>query len=229
MAKEGHMSELIILRVLVGSRAYGLERPDSDYDYREVVAYPTSEVLSLGGVQKEESWDLGRVAPRQDETAYELRHFLDLACHSNPSILEVFRAPVEEEHSEYGPRLRDLMQYVWEPKRVADAFGGYSKNQRKKFLENKDGRRWKYAVAYLRVLYQGIDLLLTGDFHLPLNRGRTDFLRRVGLGAVSMGDVVEAAEKHREALELLSEQHAKKSKDLGPVNEFLLDVRKNHW
>ena len=37
-----------ILKVLTGSRAYGLDTPESDYDYHGVYVTPTSELLAIG-------------------------------------------------------------------------------------------------------------------------------------------------------------------------------------
>ena len=45
-----------ILKVLVGSRAHGLARPDSDYDYRGVYVTPTRELFSLRHKLKDKTW-----------------------------------------------------------------------------------------------------------------------------------------------------------------------------
>ena len=67
--------------------------------------------------------------------------------------------------------LRDLFPYVWSSKCVYDSFKGYSHNQHKKMFDEKEEfakRRFKYAVAHLRVLLQGIELLATGDFSVEI-------------------------------------------------------------
>lgn len=38
----------VILRTIVGSKAHGLARADSDTDYREVFVIPPSQMLALG-------------------------------------------------------------------------------------------------------------------------------------------------------------------------------------
>lgn len=220
------MTSQVILRTLVGSHAHGLATPESDYDYRGVFVVPTPEILSLSYKPHPTSWLEGK----EDDTSYELGHFLHLATQCNPTILEVFRAPAKTT-TVVGTHLQKLFPSVWEPKRVADAFGGYSLNQRKKFLDDKDGRRWKYAVAYIRVLLQGVELLSTGDFHVdvletyPLGMklvtpriresagGRISltapefsvtswpqYLRALKAGQVSLGNVIEVAESIREHL-----------------------------
>ena len=74
-----------ILKVLVGSRAHGLARPDSDYDYCGVYVTPTRELLSLRHKPKDKTWVEGA---REDDTSYEVGHFLREATRSSPAMLE---------------------------------------------------------------------------------------------------------------------------------------------
>ena len=116
----------IILKVLVGSRAHGLEDENSDYDYRAVYVLPTSKILSLGYKYKGNDWIEGK----EDNTAYEIGQFLHLATQCNPSILEVFKDPIMYSSLD-GTKLRDIFPYVWNPKGAFDAFVGYGLYQRK--------------------------------------------------------------------------------------------------
>ncbi|KKK67334.1 hypothetical protein LCGC14_2955100, partial [marine sediment metagenome] len=149
-----------ILRVLCGSRAYGLHDDDSDFDYHGIFVVPTNRLLSIGPKIRETAWVEGT---EQDNTAWEVGHFLKLAVQCNPTILETFVAPVEMQDG-WGERVRALFPYVISRKQVYEAFRGYSRNQRKKMFEPTGGvrageRMWKFAVAYIRVLYHGIRLL----------------------------------------------------------------------
>lgn len=217
-----------VLKTLVGSHAHGLARPDSDMDYRGVFVVRTSDLLRLGGSTKTTSWIEGN----EDDTNYEIGHFLHLATKSNPSILEVFKAPVVEA-TEEGLALRDLFPYVWSSKGVHDAFVGYSLNQRKKMLSDDEQysvRRWKYAVAYIRVLINGIDLLRTGDFSVEV--ADPDFreaLLAVRRGELRIGSVVDFAEGLKEDLAQAYEHNASKKTDEEKINEFLLKIRKENW
>ena len=162
----------LILKVLTGSRAHHLHTEQSDYDYRGVFVQPTKAILSLLGHPKQTSWVECRVPEeggrKEDDTAWEIGHFLHLATHSNPSILEVFAAPIMEA-TEEGKAMQALLPYVWSPSSVRDAFIGYGLNQRKKMLENKDARPNKYAVAYLRTLIQGVGLLEHGTIPIRMD------------------------------------------------------------
>lgn len=193
-----------ILKCVVGSYAHGLATEKSDIDYRTVYVTPTSELLKLGvGPYKGTTWIEGET---EDNTAYEIGHFLHLSSKSNPSILEVFKAPIiledgfviknepcggildqcpfdQNEHAGYFTRfkdynhmppwyyLRQLFPFIWSSKGVYEAFRGYSHNQHKKLFDERDEfskRKGKYAVAHLRVLLSGIELLSTNNFDVKV-------------------------------------------------------------
>jgi predicted nucleotidyltransferase len=221
-----------ILKVLVGSRAHGLSTSQSDYDYRGVFVQPTSVILGLSGVTQHTHWvegrDVAEGGKKEDDTAWEIGHFLKLATHCNPSILEVFAAPVEHATDE-GEELRALLPYIWHPKGVRDAFIGYGLNQRKKMLEGKDSRPYKYAVAYLRVLCQA-ERLLTHK-HLLVDFTRHEEYQTLLLfknRMASPGDVINKCLEWQERVEAAAETCNQKP-NLEPVEQFLLNVRRKHW
>lgn len=147
----------VILKTLVGSQVHGLATPQSDFDYRGVFVVPTNVILSVNGKYDNTSWIEGK----EDNTAHEIKDFLQLAIHSNPSVLETLVSPIAEADA-WGRELCDLFPLLWNSEGVFSAFSGYSNNQRKKFLEDKDDRPWKYATAYIRVLLLGCELLEHG-------------------------------------------------------------------
>jgi len=228
----------LILKCLVGSRAHGLHTLESDFDYRGVYVEPTQKILSLGYKYKGSGWFEGK----EDQTMYEIGHFLHLALKCNPSILEVFMAPrVRRRNELYGEELRRnfdfgsdlcrLFPYIWNPKNAFDAFVGYGLNQRKKMLDKKDSRPRKYAVAYLRTLWNLYDLLVTGKFNLKVTD--PDFRKELeeikySTGPLDLGYVINRAESltaHAEGVLPLCQHKAEPEK----VNQFLLKIRKEYW
>ena len=229
-----------ILKCIVGSQAHELAGPDSDFDYRGVFIVPTSEILKLGGSVKHTSWIEGK----EDDTSWEIGHFLNLAAHCNPTILEVFLAPTMKESfvknpsqeiiklniTPEGEELRELFPKVWNSQGVRDAFIGYGLNQRKKFLEEKDGRPAKFAVAYLRTLYQAYHLLTTGTF--PISMKGTEIyetLKEWKTGKYEIGDVIQKCHGWQKLVELAFEKNPDKQTDVDAVNRFLLKIRKENW
>ena len=96
-------TDTCILKVVVGSHAHGLAGPDSDKDFRSVFVLPTAELFRVGfkyqgtRMMKEED----------DETAWEIGHFLQLALQGHPLVLETLVAPVVT-MDDWGTELRQL-------------------------------------------------------------------------------------------------------------------------
>ena len=214
----------IILKVLTGSRAHGLADKNSDYDYKAVYVLPTSKILSLGYKYKGNDWIEGK----EDNVAYEIGHFLQLATHCNPTILEVFKAPIIEATRD-GRELQRLFPYVWNPKQAFDAFVGYGLNQRKKFLDKKDNRQNKYAVAYIRTLHNLIELLGYKDFSVEIkNEIVKAQLLEYKNGDYTLGEIINVAESLIKKAKINLET-CKHKPNLDKVNQFLVDIRKRHW
>lgn len=233
------MSETEILKVLVGSQAHGLANKDSDFDYRAVFVVPTSELLSLGAKPKTTSWLEGK----EDNTSWELAHFLNMAYHCNPTILECFLAPLICSHSKtiaddtcqaHHPlafELRALFPHVWNSVDVSNAFVGYGLNQRKKFLDDKEGRGPKFAVAYLRTLYQAYELLTTGTFTVRIGDLEVigELLKDWKAGKYDVGEVVGLCYDWEQKVKKAFKDNPDKQTNREPINEFLLKVRKENW
>lgn len=236
----------LLLRVLVGSRAHGLSDDTSDYDFRTVYAVPTSLLLSVGetpsgGRPDLTVWQEKKVGEDQDVTGWEIGHYLSLALRCNPTILEVLAAPPMllpsvdsaddvRRMQRYGAGLQRLFSAIWTPHRVHDAFVGYGVNQRKKFLDGKDKRRAKYAVAYLRVLFQADTLLRTGV--LPISMIGTPvegILRRWRTGVFTLGEVVDQTDAWTDRVDRALAASPVRVPNLTVVNEFLLSVRMKFW
>ena len=212
-----------ILKVLVGSQAHGLADKDSDYDYRAVYVDQTSEILSLGHKYKGSDWIEGK----EDNTSYEIGHFLQLATRCNPTILEVFMAP-EIRTTEDGKKLQELFQYVWNPKDSFNAFVGYAHNQRKKMIDKKSGRQDKFSVAYIRTLINLIFLLHSKSFDLKVKTAYKSRLLQIRQGKWSAGKVLDWADKLQKKA-FTEYQNCNQVQSIDKVNEFLLDIRKRYW
>jgi len=213
-----------ILKVLVGSRAHGLNDKNSDYDYRGVFVVPTDDLFKIGNTKKNTSWVEGKV----DDTSWEVSHFLKLAVKCNPSVLEVFLAP-EVSVTQDGKELIALFPYVWNSVDVMNAFIGYGHNQRKKFLEKKDGRPDKFAVAYIRTLRNAYQLLTTGTFDVEVKDSMLkECLLRYKKGIYRIGEIIDYAERLENKVREAYLANSKKETDIDKINQYLINLRRKY-
>ncbi len=210
-----------ILKVLIGSQAHGLAGPESDADYRSVYVIPTEQMFRVGFKPPGTRMAKGL----EDETSWEVGPFLALAMNCHPLILETLVAPVITA-DRWGEELRALLPAIWSPQRAYEAYLGYAGNQRRKYLDKKDARPAKYAVAYLRTLYNLCELLEFGTLTMrvidtPI--GRT--LAEIKGGVIRTGDVIDLAEYWMGecATRLASCRH---QPDPKAVDDYLIRLRK---
>lgn len=161
----------VITEVVVGSRLHGLNNEDSDYDYRGIHMHELKEVLSPFKTLKNTSWIEGD----NDNTSYELADFCKQATHGNATILEVFFSNQIKETSPIADKMRLNWQKFIDTERFVEASRGYAHNQYNKMnLFESQGlkgqeRTSKFAIAYLRVLWQCAEFLKTGKFKCQID------------------------------------------------------------
>lgn len=231
----------LILKTLVGSRAYGIAREDSDYDYRGVFQVPTSEIVGLNSFTKNKQWIEGNT----DEAYFELGHFLHLAVKSNPSIMDIFVAPILQSDNG-GRELRNLFPHVWSAEAVQNAWLGKAKHQQTKMLDPKQKRVWKFAAEYLRLALTASNLLTFGYYDLEIRRtyrplehlggtfAKADF-RQLMLdikdGKMKVGEIVDLTEQAIQEVKRLAVEGPYKDQrsDEERINEFLVAARKEYF
>jgi predicted nucleotidyltransferase len=181
-----------VLRVLVGSHAYGMATPQSDHDYLEVYLEPTDHLLGLD--EPPDGWCAKEGT--SDAQYWELRKYCRLALAGNPGALELLFAP------HWLVKVRSLEGWMLtSPKTVWFVTGGAGAHGlRDAFLSKqaharyrgfvysqssrmvKDGRSshghaipegqaydLKAAAHCLRLLVQGTELLGTGTLTVDVS------------------------------------------------------------
>lgn len=157
----------LILQAVLGSHAYGMARPDSDYDRKGV--YVSSAIDLLGLRPPKDT--ITRTDP--DYEYHEVGKFCRLALKCNPTVLEqlFLETDAYEVLTIEGEWLRAGRWSFLSSERVRGAFGGYAMDQIERLQRRGDGsfssdtrkRREKHARHCFRLMAQGIDLLLTGN------------------------------------------------------------------
>ncbi len=148
----------VILKCIVGSRAYGLDHEKSDVDRRGIYQSPAQLHWSLEAVP-------GQLEIKEtDECYWELEKFITLALKANPNVLEVLYTPIVEEASGAGQIILDHREYFLS-KLVYQTYSRYVLSQFKKMtnrVERGDDIPWKPAMHLIRLLLCGITILEEG-------------------------------------------------------------------
>jgi predicted nucleotidyltransferase len=132
-----------ILIGLAGSHGYGLNRPESDYDYRGVFIAPKRYYLGFDQIeQKDSGWDevgiFSFLDGNKDTVIYELRKIIQLLAGANPNVLELLWL-------NHYPVLTSVGQYlinhrkIFLTKKVKHTYSGYAFAQIKKMETH---RKW---------------------------------------------------------------------------------------
>jgi uncharacterized protein len=191
----------ILLRGVVGSRAYGLDHATSDIDRMAVYAAPTRQLLGLGPAPE------AITTSQPDVVTFELARFLQLALGSNPQVMELLWLPagLYETTTMLGMELVRLRQAFLSEPGVHHAYLGCAKRLMEKLkMVNKaeDGKAKRQRLAktarhLARHLRQGLHLYATGRLLVRLDADVAEQCRAVGIRAAN-GELYPAEQMIRE-------------------------------
>lgn len=191
-----------ILVVLGGSHAYGTHTPDSDVDYRGIMAATPEMLVGLG------SWDHQYECRDPDAVIYTLPKFVRLALAANPNILDVLFAPVDVvlQSTPLGDELRAMARRFLS-RRVARTYLHYASAQLKRLRVQNTGSRHgvhqelmdrfhydtKNGMHLVRLYRMGYEILTTGE--VRVRRDDAQELLAIRNGAWSLRQMEEYAEE----------------------------------
>ncbi len=185
----------VLLSGVVGSRAYGLNGPDSDYDRAAVHLRPTADFL---GLKLPQLSDVHQGQVGDDSTSHEVGKFLNLVLACNPTASELLWLPEHcyETVTNEGRDLIRMRSSFLFAKGVRNAYLGYAHAQGKRVRREfaTEGRQEKAARHTYRLAVAGMHLWETGELlvRLPgdLRDQCFDFGRKVAAGDVSLLDAL---------------------------------------
>ena len=220
----------VILRVIIGSQAHGLARPDSDYDYREVFYVPTRELLTLPVRDRPRTAWSDENRHTDDVAGWEVAQFLDMVMTGHPNAVEILFSTIEES-TEDGLSLLDLRPHLLCSGKFLSATLGYAKNCRNKLLDhNQEHRQTKWKATYLRILYAGRDFLQTGVFPIRVDDQPWGKIVRAALdNTLSVGEVIDYGDRLETQMKNLTGIVVPAEPNLSAVNEWLLAFRRKHY
>ncbi|MBO3462548.1 nucleotidyltransferase domain-containing protein [Aetokthonos hydrillicola Thurmond2011] len=128
---------------LAGSHGYGLNRPESDYDYRGVFIAPKRYYLGFDHIeQKDSGWDEEGIFEflngNKDTVIYELKKIIQLLSGANPNVLELLWLNEYPVLDAVGKHLINYRQ-LFLSKKVKYTYSGYAFAQIKKMETH---RKW---------------------------------------------------------------------------------------
>lgn len=115
---------LLLFECMSGSRAYGLDIPQSDTDLKGVFYLPKDQFYGLEYIPQISN-------ETNDEVYYELGRFVELLCKNNPNILELLASPQECILYRH-PLMDNLHIDMFLSKLCKDTFAGYALTQIRK-------------------------------------------------------------------------------------------------
>jgi hypothetical protein len=212
----------VILKCVIGSRAYGLDHSASDTDYRGVYLPPAELEWSLFGVPEQIEDDATQ------ETYWELQKFLVLALKANPNVLECLYTPLVEHATRLARELLEMRQ-AFLSKLVYQTYNGYVMSQFKKIsgdLRNKGAVKWKHVMHLVRLLLSGVTALREGVVPVKVEEHR-DRLLAIRAGALPW-DEVDAwrIRLHQEFDSAFAASTLPDRPDYARVNAFLIKARR---
>ncbi len=216
----------VILRSVLGSQAYGMATPDSDYD-RQGIFVASRKSLTRLQQQKETV-----CVTDPDFTFHEVGKFMMLALKCNPTILEQLYVEEPEVCEEGGALLRSWAEIFLAKDRVLGAFGGYAMEQINRLQRRGDGtfssdtqhRREKHARHCFRLLWQGKQLLENGYLTVRVEPRKVEQLFEVG--RMNDQDLVTAFQQEDALLKKAYEKSTLQEKpDFGQAEKILSRIR----
>lgn len=134
-AAEAQHRVQVLLAVESGSRAWGFESPNSDFDARFIYVHERNWYLSI-----DESRDVIEypIVDDIDLNGWELRKALRLFRNSNPAFVEWVQSPIVYlEHGPFAPACRNLLSSIYSCKRGIHHYRSMAKTNYRGYLKEK--------------------------------------------------------------------------------------------
>ena len=219
---DANLQDRVILRCVIGSRAYGLDDETSDTDRRGVYLPSAERHWSLFGVPEQLENDATQ------EAYWELQKFLVLALKANPNVLECLYSPLVEHATPLGKELL-AMRDAFLSKLIYQTFSGYVASQFKKMqtdLRNQGRVKPKHVMHLIRLLISGTRVLTEGRLMMDVGDHRERLM------SIKRGDTpLDEADHWRRELQddfgrAFQTTDLPDRPDYERVNAFLIDARR---
>jgi uncharacterized protein len=217
------LTEHVIYRCIIGSRAYGLDDENSDTDRRGIYLPPANLHWAMYGVPEQ-------IENKANEECYwELQKFLVLCLKANPNVLECLYSPLVETCSPIAAELLELRS-IFLSQLIYQTYNSYVLSQFKKMeqdLRNHGEVRPKHAMHLIRLLLSGITILREGFVPVRVEQYR-EALLAIKYEQTSWDEVnAWRLRLHGEFDRAFSQTQLPERPDYDRANNFLLRARRS--
>lgn len=133
-----------------GSRAWGFDSANSDYDVRGIYVRPHDWYLSINVENKRDV--IERSEGDLDIHLWDLRKALGLMKKSNPALLEWFKSPVVYRQSLESKLIKDLIPRFYSPRRASYHYLHMARGNWSRYLQDPIVKAKKYLYVIRPVL-----------------------------------------------------------------------------
>jgi uncharacterized protein len=217
-----NLEDHVIYRVIIGSRAYGLDDENSDTDRRGIYLPPADLHWSLYGVPEQLENN------EAQECFWESQKFLVLCLKANPNVLECLYSPLVEICNPIAQELLDIRS-IFLSKLIYQTYNSYVLSQFKKMeqdLRNQGSVRPKHAMHLIRLLLSGITILREGFVPVQIDHHR-EALLNIKYKQTSWEDVnAWRLQLHEDFDRAFTQTQLPDRPDYEQANAFLLNARR---
>ena len=139
----------VLLAVESGSRAWGFDSPDSDYDVRFIYIRQKEDYLKLEAVRDVIELPIDDML---DINGWDLQKTLRLFYKSNPTLFEWFSSPIIYVETEFADQFRKIMSSYFSSKRSLYHYISMAEGNYREYLKRDMVRAKKYFYVLRPVL-----------------------------------------------------------------------------
>lgn len=249
----------IVYTFLSGSRAYGINEPDSDYDLVAVFIPAPDYYLGLNMSKIPDAVEIKDIGVEMEDGSgivvgikyYELKHFVQLALKNNPNILEGLWADKDciIRCNDTMSMLKDIRKLFLSTEKAYSAYRGYAYDQctkmigadaptgrmgaKRKEILDKFGYDTKNATHLFRLLYTAIDVIRNQRIQVKLDEDARKFLMEIKGGKYALDELNDYIVKLMKTVDLAMEDAKKDGRILKAepqiIDRVLFEALKKHF